>query len=375
MNYSLRPFVELRHLLHQNPELSSQEVQTAKIITDFLTSYEPDEVYHQFSKTSVLFKFNGQINHRNILFRCELDALPIQEQEKKYQSNKSGISHMCGHDGHMSILCSLAPFLKKNKERPNVYLLFQHAEETGQGAKEVINSSLFQNLSLDYVFALHNYPSRELSHLFIKEKTMACASTGLKVKIQGESSHAGEINFKSPIKVIEKLLSLIKKTNEQDSSFFQMVTLTHLSLGEENFGINPGQAHLCLTLRADEQSAFENLKQTYSSFFEHFIQFEITKEWVEEFPVTANPINLSQKIIPLLQQRGFIVHQVDKAFPWSEDFGHFLNKWPGLFFVLGSGVERKPLHDSGYDFPDELIEHGNKLFISLINLLSNEENN
>ena len=147
---------KLRHELNQNAELSGEENKTAKLIASFLRQCQPDRLIENISGHGVLAIWNGSEKGNDTLFRAELDALPIQEtNDLAYNSSREGVSHKCGHDGHMTILCGLALQLASNKpSKGSIMLLFQPAEETGQGAKSVLADKQFQSLNFDYAFCI-----------------------------------------------------------------------------------------------------------------------------------------------------------------------------------------------------------------------------
>ena len=129
----------LRKELHQHPEISGEEFETKKRIIAFFDKLQPDQVVN-LGKTGVAFVFNGKTSGKTVMLRCELDALPIQEiNTVDYISKTEGKAHLCGHDGHMSILAAAGKHYSKNRpERGRVVLLYQPAEENGEGAKEVL---------------------------------------------------------------------------------------------------------------------------------------------------------------------------------------------------------------------------------------------
>ncbi len=132
--------VHLRRHLHSIAEVSGQENNTAKYITDFLQSCSPDEIITGIGGNGILARFGEQNAAPSILIRCELDALPIPDKNTvEYKSQNNGVGHKCGHDGHMAIVCGVAQKLAEQQiKKGNVLLLFQPAEETGEGARRVL---------------------------------------------------------------------------------------------------------------------------------------------------------------------------------------------------------------------------------------------
>ncbi|MGS0747519.1 M20/M25/M40 family metallo-hydrolase [Halpernia sp. GG3] len=134
----MNDILELRKYLHKNPELSGIEFETVKTITAFLKNYNPDELLENLGNGTGLIAVYNPTNDikKTIMFRCELDALPIQEiNEFEHKSMVKNVSHKCGHDGHMSVMCLLAKKLSLNKlKNTKVILMFQPSEENGKAS-------------------------------------------------------------------------------------------------------------------------------------------------------------------------------------------------------------------------------------------------
>ncbi|MBK7291613.1 MAG: M20/M25/M40 family metallo-hydrolase [Chitinophagaceae bacterium] len=177
--------IQLRHWLHAYPELSGVETKTAEHVAAFIGKLHPDKIVTNIGGNGVLVLFDSNKPGKTILFRSELDALPIQEINKfAYRSVTDGISHKCGHDGHTTILCGLAE--KLSAEKPltgKVYLLFQPAEETGEGAKLVVEDSQF-DIKPDYIFAFHNLPGYTKGTICCKEDLFSASVNSIYYKVK-----------------------------------------------------------------------------------------------------------------------------------------------------------------------------------------------
>ncbi|MDZ7764991.1 MAG: amidohydrolase [Melioribacteraceae bacterium] len=184
---------QLRKELHKHPELSGEESDTAGRIVEYAKRYDPDEIITSLGGNGVAIVFNGEEKGKTILIRCDLDALPIEEENDfDHKSIEKNVSHKCGHDGHMAIVSGLIPLLAENKiKKGKVVLLYQPAEEIGQGAEWVINDDKFKELIPDYAFALHNLPKFNTGQVVVREKGFAAASKGLIVRLKGKTAHAG----------------------------------------------------------------------------------------------------------------------------------------------------------------------------------------
>jgi len=380
--FDLEKIKILRHELHKYPELSDSEAQTALRIINFMESYQPDQLITEIGGHGIAVVFKGEKKGPSVLFRCELDGLPIDDLiDESYRSQNKGVGHKCGHDGHMAILAGLADVFSKNRPKAgNVILMFQPSEENGQGAYRVVNDERFKQLKVDYVFALHNLPGYEKGTVVLGEKNFASASKGMIIKLNGKTSHAGEPeNGNSPAiamaDIVKKLTFLPQKENVFGD--FTLVTIIHARLGEIAFGTTPGYAEVMATLRSYTNSDMDVLTREAEKVAQDNAQksnLGIEISYVEEFPATINNNSLVEQLNLVAETYQIPVKSLDKPFRWSEDFAHFTLKFPGVLFGLGSGVDQPQLHNPDYDFPDDIIENGVKMFYGIFQqILKNEQ--
>ncbi len=389
MNYD-RTFNELstiRKKLHQYPELARKEKQTSNFIKEIISDFNPDEVIENLGGYGIAFIFNGSDFGPKILLRCELDAIPVQESNSlNYHSRYKGISHNCGHDGHMAIMIGVAKRLAKNRmKKGKVILLFQPSEETGEGAQRVLADNKFQKLNPDFVFALHNLPGYEKNTIIIKENNFASASKGMEIKFFGKTAHAAEPeNGNTPVLAVSKIiqsLTLLGKNpflknlqGNPKSQFkdFSLITIIHTLLGSIAYGTTPGYAEIRATLRTFDSSDMKKLSKAAieivrSNCEQADLKYEIN--WKEEFPVTTNNKDAVKIVKKASVYENLKIKEIQTPFKWSEDFGHFTNNFPGAMFGLGTGKDCAQLHNPNYDFPDEIIEPGITIYYKIIQLL------
>jgi len=186
--------VALRRDLHRHPELAHQEGVTAQLLVDVLKRHGADQVVTDIAGHGLAAVFHGVSSGSTLLVRCELDGLPIAERSGvEWASRNAGRAHACGHDGHMAMVTGLAMELERRRpERGSVVLLYQPAEEVGEGARRVLDDPAFESLRPDRVFALHNLPGFELGEVVLRAGPLASASRGLVATLDGKTSHAGE---------------------------------------------------------------------------------------------------------------------------------------------------------------------------------------
>lgn len=377
MELQLTNHTKFRRELHKNPELSDKEESTALLVKNYINHYKPDEIIERIGGHGIAFIYNGKQSGPTVMFRCELDALPIIEiNHFDYRSSSNGVSHKCGHDGHMAILAGMAEALSITPPSSGrVVLLFQPAEENGQGAKEVLKDPKFKQIEPDYIFALHNVPGFPINSILIKDDIFSSASIGLIIRLTGKTSHASEPEKgQNPIFVLADVIKKIEKYALPGTSFdkIKIITPVYCRVGDQAFGTNPGYAEMMFTLRATQTEDFENLKDFVINSVHNSIQnapplYELSMEheWVEEFPNTTNNLICSNIVRKAAKQSDLPTEKLQFPFRWSEDFGHFLKEYPGALFGLGAGIDQAALHNPDYDFPDELIETGIRIFSSI----------
>ncbi len=357
-----KDIIRFRHLLHQNPELSGNEFATQKRIIEFVKQFNPDEVL-KLAGTGLAIIYKGIESGKTLIFRADIDALPIQENNLKikYSSINQGVAHLCGHDGHTAILLALAKKLsKKRPERGRVVLLFQPAEETGRGAKMVLNDENFNKIKTDYIFGFHNLPGFEKNTFFIKDGIFAAASCGLIVEFQGRTAHAAEpekgIN---PAFAIAHLVQYIRKELNRKIRYEDLAfaTIIHINVGEIAFGTSPGKATLMLTLRALRDDDLTKMLDSFKQELAHICRSEkiaYTINKTEEFPSLKNNSVLFEQVSYIAKKSAYKTKVLKEAFRWSEDFAYFSKKYPVFYFGVGAG-NIPSLHSVDYDFPDDII--------------------
>jgi len=359
-----------RRELHKYPDVSSDEAETAGRIKRFLSPYNPDRIVDTIGGNGLVAEFKGVAEGPTVLFRCELDGLPIEEKnEISYKSVFVGKGHLCGHDGHMTMVAGLAHYLSKNRpKKGRVILLFQPAEETGQGANEIIKDERFDEFRPDFAFAIHNLPGVPLHTVVLSNSNFAAASSGMKISLSGKSSHAAEPELGiSPGIAMAQILFLSKELSTKKGAFkdFVLVTPVHAKLGNLAYGTSPGEGVIHLTLRSYRNEDMTLLTELLTNKVEEIAKNENLQSVIsfeEVFPATVNDKNCTQLVSDSCKKLNINVNYLEHPFRWSEDFGHFTSRFQGALFGLGSGIKQPALHNPDYDFPDELIPTGINLY-------------
>lgn len=284
--------------------------------------------------------------------RADMDAIPCEE----------GARHGCGHDGHSAILCALALALEGKRLGKNVFLIFQGAEETGEGARRVIDSwPGFRGLSR--IYGLHNIPGFPKGTLLYRRGCFACASRGFIADIQGRPAHAAYPgDGANPAALLSRLVlalpEMIDDILDGDDRLL-MHTVVGVSIGGENFGLSADRGRLCLTLRGHRQSDIDTLEARIVDFTRAGCSaagMGCRFETRDAFPDTTNAPEVVDDALSKWTAAGLPLRELAEPMRWSEDFGAYLKQVPGMFFGIGIGEDHPGLHTAEYRFDDGIIE-------------------
>ncbi|MDO4623698.1 MAG: amidohydrolase [Eubacteriales bacterium] len=358
-NDILEKAVELRHELHKKPELSMQEKWTKAYLIDFIKENTSLQIVDRGKWFYCCYKKDQ--SKKNIAFRADFDAVPVEEAKDfvPYCSQNRGAAHKCGHDGHSAALAAFALVLDRYGAECNVYLLFQHAEETGQGAKECL--PFLEENSINEIFAVHNMPGLELGAVAASSGVVQYASTGMILRFSGKKSHAcyPEDGINPAYAMSEMILSLEELRLKKGYRGLTLITVIQVNVGEHAFGTSAGEGELLLTVRGEHGKELRDLCMSIEALAvekakKYGLQCAVRYE--DEFEDCFNHSNSVDKIRRAVSQAGIPLQELKEPFRASEDFGRFTKQVPGAIFYVGAGVDHAALHTADYDFPDSIIE-------------------
>lgn len=370
-NADIAELTDFRRALHRFPEVSGEEERTAATIRAALGPLKPDQIVTRLGGHGVAAVFNGAAPGETVLFRAELDALPIEELgSPPHRSTIPGKGHMCGHDGHMTILLALGRLIARRRPaRGRVILMFQPAEENGAGAAAVLADPRFAELKPDWAFALHNMPGLPLGHATLRAGTMMCASQGLRIHLTGKTAHASMPETgTSPVHAVARLIPALLALGPGGAldERFRMVTITHTRIGEPAFGISPGYAELWVKLRTREDGPMAALYAEAAAL----VRAEAARDGLavdlatqDAFSATVNDAAAIARLTAALEALSIPHDERNLPLRGSEDFGRFGEAGAKMAMMfLGSGERHAQLHNPDYDFPDDLIAIGTGIF-------------
>ncbi|GHD98679.1 peptidase M20 [Defluviimonas sp. 20V17] len=369
-NRDIVELTEFRRALHRRPELSGEERETARAVVAALGPTAPDALLTDLGGHGVAAVYAGGAPGPTVLIRAELDALPIEEVGTlPYRSETPGKGHLCGHDGHATILVGLARLLgRRRPARGRAVLLFQPAEETGEGAAAVLEDPAFGQIAPDWAFALHNMPGLALGRVSLAEGPANCASVGLRIALSGRTAHASmPEDGVSPAAALARLIPVLTALGPGGALVpgFRLATITHARLGAPAFGVAPGAGELWLTLRALLDDDLQDLLTRAKEIAREEARadgLEIAFSEHDLFLACRNDAEAVVRLRAALGAEGIAHDAENLPMRASEDFGRFGAVARSAMFLLGAGRDRPALHNPDYDFPDELIALGTQIF-------------
>ena len=363
---NLKKIVELRHELHTHPELSGREGWTKRRLMDFI---KDNTTLAVVDCGSWFYAAHYVAGPEAIAFRADMDALPIPETGTglPWASRCPGVSHKCGHDGHSAALCGLGLELESVPRPRSVYLIFQHAEETGQGGQ--ICAALLRERSISEVYAFHNRSGYPEGSVVVRSGLCQCASKGLTVRMTGRRSHASEpekgIN---PSFALTALVSHVESLLKEPHQGLVLCTVVNISVGQKDFGISAGEGEVSMTLRADREAEMDALEAGIREEAARLAQangLEVEFEVSDPFPETVSSAECVRRVETAAQGLQLPLLQMEAPWRASEDFGYYTREFPGAIFYIGSGEPWPPLHTPEYDFNDAILGTAVDMFLAL----------
>ena len=340
MAFSYEELREIRHYLHQHPELSGQEYQTTAFLKDRLEGLGI-RVLESGLKTGLIAEIGT--GHPVVALRAAIDALPIVEQTGlPYQSQNPGVMHACGHDFHQTSLLGAAALLKEKEDQLDgtVRLIFQPAEEISEGATEILATGLLEDVQ--GIIGFHNMPQLKAGQLALNAGAMMAGVEKFKVTVTGVSSHAarpdlGADTVTAVTTMVQNLQLLISRTVSPFET--AVLSITHLDVGS-TWNVLPKSGYFEGTIRCFNPSLQRELKERFISIIRHTaksLEVDVTFEWGVTPPVTFNDEELTQLVWDASQGLAEVIPATPSTA--GEDFAFYQEQIPGVFAFIGSNGE------------------------------------
>ena len=354
--------MEDRRALHRIPELDRNLPKTMAYLENALSGLNCQVFSPMESALCAWFDFGAK---ETIAFRSDADALPIIERNKAdYASTHLGQMHACGHDGHMAILLELARRLsKKETLNYNVLLVFQPAEETTGGARDLCKTGIFKKYQVEAIFGLHIWPGLEAGLVFSRKNEMMSRSCEVTVDIYGKSAHIAKAEegvdaLAAGMEFYQRAMTMEKALPKK---VFRLLKFGRFQSGSVRNALSD-HTHMEGSLRAFQDDIFYSLRAGLVSIgkeVERATGCTVNIYMNDGYPAVMNPADLHKRVKKAV---GFF--ELDKPSMITEDFSWYQKKMPGMFFFLGAG-DVPALHADDFDFDESILLKGADFFEEL----------
>ena len=372
----------IRRDLHAHPELCFEEHRTADLVAARLTEWGIP-IHRGLGRTGVVGIVKNGNSPRAIGLRADMDALPMQEFNTfAHASRHAGKMHACGHDGHTATLLAAAQHLAQHRQFDGtVYLIFQPAEEGGGGAREMIKDGLFEQFPMEAVFGMHNWPGAPVGSFAVSPGPVMASSNEFKVTVRGKSGHAAlPHNTIDPVPVACQLVQAFQTiiTRNKKPIDTAVISVTMIHAGEAT-NVVPDSCELQGTVRTFTTPVLDLIESRMRQIAEHLCAaHDCTCEFSFErnYPPTINSAQEAEfareVMVGIVGTENVRVQEPTMG---AEDFAYMLQAKPGAYCFIGNGdgAHREMghgagpcmLHNTSYDFNDELIPLGATYWVRL----------
>ncbi len=369
----------LRRDLHAHPELGFEEVYTAGRVEQALRLCGVDEVHTGIGKTGVVGVIRGrEPGTRMIGLRADMDALPMAEAgEMPWRSTRPGLMHGCGHDGHTAMLVGAARYLAETRNfKGAAVLIFQPGEEGYAGARAMVQDGLFDRFPVEAVYAMHNWPAMRPGTIGTHPGPMMAAADRVTIEVTGKGGHGGHAYLAvDPVLVAAHIITAAQSIVSRNVRAIDsaVISLCAMQAGDlQAFSVIPGKAVLSGTVRSfrpEVQDLVERRLTELCSAVAQGFGATATVHYERIYPATVNSAREAQfaaDVAARLVGPAQVTRDLEPSMG-AEDFSFMLQVKPGAYLRIGQGGEGScMLHNSRYDFNDDILPLGAALHASLI---------
>jgi hippurate hydrolase len=375
--------VAIRRDLHAHPELGYEEVRTAAIVGAQLQALGI-ETHANIGRTGVVGVLRGRpcgdgpLSTRTIGLRADMDALPIVEDNTfAHRSSHPHRMHACGHDGHTTMLLGAARYLAQTRDFDGtVHLIFQPGEEGHAGAKAMIDDGLFTRFPCDAVYAMHNWPSLPAGTIGVNDGPMMAAADRFEITITGRGGHGAHPYLAvDPVVVAGHIITAVQSIVSRNVSPIDsaVITIAAMRAGDMNaFSVIPTEVRLVGTARSFKASVQETIERRLTALCESIaigLGASARCVYSKLYPATVNSAREARFAGDVAESLVGAAHVIRDLPPsmGAEDFSFMLQARPGAYLRLGQGGADAGafLHNTRYDFNDDVLPLGAALFAAL----------
>ena len=373
----------LRRDLHAHPELGFEEVYTAGRVHQALTVCGVDEIHTGIGKTGLVAVIRGRSDTagKMIGLRADMDALPLVEHNDfAWKSNTPGLMHGCGHDGHTAMLVGAARYLAETRNFDGTaVLIFQPGEEGCGGAKLMIEEGLFERFPVQSIYGMHNWPAMRPGTIGLNPGPMMAAADRITIEITGKGGHgAHPYQTIDPVLVAAHIITAVQSIVSRNVKALDSAVISLCAMHAGDLGamsVVPDKATLVGTVRAFTpvvQGLVERRLTEMCAAVAMGFGATATVNYERLYPATVNTLaeaRFAGDVAQSLVGRDNVVRDLEPSMG-AEDFSFMLQVKPGAYLRIGQGEENGVgscfLHNSRYDFNDDILPLGAALHASLI---------
>lgn len=354
--------------LHENPELPNEEFDTTQLIKKLLKKVDI-EILDLPLETGLVAQVKGNPKGPVIAIRCDIDALPIQEETSlPYKSKISGKMHACGHDFHMAAILGAAYLVKRQQASliGTVKFIFQPGEESADGAKKILATGVLNDV--DAIFGVHNVSDAEVGVMGIKTGAMTAAVDRFEIKITGVGSHAAKPERGvDPIIIATNIVTALQTIVSRNIGATEkaLLSVTHIE-GGNTWNVIPESAYIegtVRTLNEDIRELIEKRMKEIATGIALSFGGNVEVIWHAGSPATNNTEEWVDFSTKLGIRAGYNVKKNSMGLE-GEDFAYYQKKIPGAFIIVGTGLSYAHHHPQ-YKVDENAILNCAKYFARL----------
>ena len=301
-----------------------------------------------------------------ILLRADIDALPVKEDNELEYRSTCGAGHMCGHDSHAAMLLGAARILKEMEDRlaGTVKLLFQPGEETGAGARLMVENGVLEDPHVDAAFGLHVQPVDPTGEVGYAVGVNSSSLDTFILKIHGRGGHSSQPQLcTDPLMIMNQVYQAVNLLVTREADPAAAVALTcGVAKGGTAVNIIPDEAELHIGLRTQDVAAAEHLKQRIPELIDHYVKawngtYDLT---VFHTPCTYSDAGFCSRVVPYIREvTGEDGIRQIPPMSGTEDFGYITAEVPGMFGFIGAGRPgNAPLHSPQMVLDEDVLPIG-----------------
>jgi amidohydrolase len=386
----LLPVIELRHTIHQHPELSNREFNTSNLVAEYLRSLDL-EVRTGIAHTGVVGILKGKLPGKVIALRADMDALPVTEETgysfkstdtANYNGKTTGVMHACGHDIHTSVMLGVAGVLAAMKEKlqGTIIFIFQPAEEgvpAGEegGARLMLKEGIFEELHPDAIFGLHSNPVLEVGQIGYTLGATNASSNNFTIHIMGKSAHAASPELSvDPVVITSQVVLALQTIRSRNLSPYEPAVITIAQIhGGLRDNIIPSEVQLSGTVRLLDPHSQDGVEKRFREILNGTTGAaggSYSLDYRRGSPVNMSDSTLQLKMLPTMERiLGKKNVRMIRPFMAADDYAYFAQRCPSFFFSLGTtkpGTSSGSLHTANFMGDDGAIEVGIKMISAMV---------